>query len=326
MKAFILGTSFFLLASFAHAGYIYETLFDRMGRNYVDRLERTSTDSLSDLSPEKRNICVKRYAGLLQDGLLDIRIAIGYFDWTTGSSISSEGRNFGVSPSLDLGAYSALKKLLLAPCEGRARFCGFRQDPQNMYRFYRQVQIQGNTYNARVEIQFSSATEYLSVNLGDYRDQQRQRTQFMENYFVRSLQDADAVFYLGHARNGGGPDFAPPVFLSGRNKLDYEGYYKAQRPGLKRMISALSSSDRQTAVLGLMACNSRDLFLNRVRSVASNTGVITSMSILNVDEVYTAMIGGIDSLLRGQCQHRFYQALRLTSNNEKYITMDGMFE
>ncbi|WP_373998792.1 hypothetical protein [Bdellovibrio bacteriovorus] len=328
MKSVIFGIfSFLLFTSVASARgtYLYESRFDVMGRNYVDRLDGKATDNLNALAPAKRGICVQRYQDILDDGLIDIRIALGYFDWTTGSNVYAEGRSFGLSPSLDLGAFAALRKLLTTPCYGRARFCGFKQDPNNMYRFNREVTVHGNKYPARVEVHFSSATEFLDTNLGRMSREQQERTNFMDAYFARALQNADAVFYFGHARNGGGPDFSPPVFVRGRNKVNYDGYYEVQRPGLKKLLNALSGS-KKTPILGLMACNSRDHFLKKVRATAPNTGVITSLDVLNVDEVYTATIGGIDAILRGQCQQTFYQSLRLTPNNQRYITMDGMFE
>lgn len=316
----------FSSVSFAGRGYLYEDAFENMGFNYVELLKQKTTDSWSELPSDKKNICIKRYNGLLADGVLDIRLALGYFDWTTGTEVHTQGNNYGFSPSMDLGAYSALRTLLLSPCSGRLRFCGFRQDPQNSYRFTREVQIQGNRYIARVEVYFSSATEYLNLNLNSESRLQKQRTQFIENYFTSALKNADAIFYFGHSRNGGGPDFAPPVFIAGRNKLNYSGYYKVQRPGLKRMISALNSSEKKAPIIGLMSCASREHFLSKIRSLAPHSGVITSMDVLNVDEVFTAMIGGVDAILRGQCQHSFYQSLRMTARNQRYITMDGMFE
>ncbi|WP_374029591.1 hypothetical protein [Bdellovibrio bacteriovorus] len=325
------GTFFFLALLFsfssaeARSTYLYESLFRHMGERYIDRLADKSTDVLSNLPSEKRDMCLQRYKGILDDGLVDIRIALGYFDWTTGSPVYHSGGNYGLSPSMDIGAFSSLKNMLLRSCEGRARFCGFKQDPKNMYRFSRAVQIHGKTYTARVEIQFSSATEYLNSNLGKYRSQQEARTAYAERFFTTALQEADAVFYFGHSRNGGGPDFAPPVFIDGRNKLDYAGYYKAKRPGTKRMLNALSG-DKQAPIIGLMSCASRDHFLKRIRTVAPHSGIITSLDVLNVDEVFTAMIGGVDAILRGQCQKSFYESLRMTAKNAKYITMDGMFE
>ncbi len=56
-----------------------------------------------------------------------------------------------------------------------------------MYRFTREVQIHGQTYTARVEVQFSSATKSPKKS-GEASSEQQQRTQFMQNYFVNALQ------------------------------------------------------------------------------------------------------------------------------------------
>ncbi len=79
--------------------YPYQGTFERIGEAYINRLEDTKTDSLSELSPDKRDKCEQRYNGILKDGVLDIRVALGYFDWITGPGVRS----------LDLGAYASLK-------------------------------------------------------------------------------------------------------------------------------------------------------------------------------------------------------------------------
>ncbi|MNL64303.1 hypothetical protein D3C87_1885040 [compost metagenome] len=91
------------------------------------------------------------------------------------------------------------------------------------------------------------------------------------------------------------------------------------------MLSSLGESSNPTRILGLFSCDSRDHFLRKVRSTSPNTGVITSLDILTVDEVWTSMLGGLDSMLRGQCQKSFYQSLRMTSRNQRFMTMDGVF-
>lgn len=310
----------------ARGGYLYETTFMTMGDRYADLLSRKATDDINNLESHQRRMCQLRYGGLLQDGTLDIRIALGYFDWTTGGNVHYSGRSFGLSPSMDIGAFEALRDLLMSSCYGKLRFCGFRADPQNRSLLTKEVQIHGRRIQARVDIQFASATEYYSENVGRYREQQKQRTRYVENFFSKALNEADAVFYFGHSRNGGGPDFAPPVFAGSSNKVDYAGYYKPKKPGFNRMLSSLNSSGRKAPVIGLMSCASRSHFLKRTLAAAPDSGVITSLDVLNVDEVYTAMIGAVDALLRGQCQKSFYQSLRMTAENQKYITMDGMFE
>lgn len=301
--------------------YLYQNEFQRMGKNYLTLLDNLPTDRLSNLPPDQRAACQNRYNGILKDGVIDIRIALGYFDWTTGATVG----NYGISPSMDLGAYTAIKDLLTDSCFGNIKFCGFRQDPRNPYVFTRTVTIFGQQYPARVEMHFASATEYYSSNIGKYSREQQERTQFMDDFFASALQNADATFYFGHSRNGGGPDFAPPR-LTRANKVDYDGYYEVYRPGFKKVLSALSDSSKQTKIFGLMSCDSRDHFLKKLRAAAPHTGVITSTAVLNVDEVYTAMLGASDALLRGQCQKSFYKEMRMTERNQKYITMDGMFE
>lgn len=313
-------------AAISGRGYLYETSFLSMGYDYITLLNGKATDNLESLESDKRKICQQRYGGILNDGILDIRIALGYFDWTTGSNVHYGRTNYGLSPSMDLGAFFALRELLLSRCGGNSRFCNFSTDRNNSALFTREVSIHGKKILARIEIQFSSASELLDANLGKYREQQKQRTQFMENYFHRALSEADAVLYFGHSRNGGGPDFSPPVFVGSSNKVNYKGYYEVYRPGFKKLLTALSANARQAPVLGLMSCASRDHFLKKTRAIAPETGVITSLDVLNVDEVYTAMIGAVDALLRGQCQKSFYQSIRMTQSNQKFITMDGMFE
>jgi hypothetical protein len=315
----------FLMPLMASAGYLYEGTFYRLSKNYLYMLSNTSNDRLEKLDSDQRNICENLYDGILKDNVLDIRIALGYFDWTIGSTLRMDGTNYGLSPSMDIGAYGALRAVLKSSCHGNNKLCGFRQDPSNMYRFTRPITIRGKTYTARVEVQFSSATELLNRNLGRYAGQQRNRSQYTESFFLNGLKNADATFYFGHSRNGGGPDFNPPVFLPGQNKLNYSGYYKAKQPGMRKMLNALAESSNPTRILGLFSCDSRDHFLRKVRSTSPNTGVITSRDILTVNEVWTSMMGGLDSMLRGQCQKSFYQSLRMTSRNQRFMTMDGVF-
>jgi len=295
--------------------YIYESSFKSLGRDYLRRVGGLPTDNMNSQ-------CEKRYNPMLADGVLDIRILLGYFDWTTGNTINFDGRNYGYSPSIDLGAYDALKNILVSRCPGRAEFCDFSQD--SAYQFRKNIRIGNRNYQARIQLTFASVTEYLNSNTGRYSAEQQQRSAAAQAAFSSALRNADAVFYFGHSRDGGGPDFNPPIFVRGQNKVNYNGYYKVQRPGFKKMILALSSG-RQPGILGLMSCDSRDHFLRGIRKVAPKMGVILSRDVLKVDGVYTALIGGVDAVLRGQCQRGFSDSLRMTSFNQQYIMMDGMF-
>lgn len=302
--------------------YLYEKNFRNLGKSYINQLEDFPTDNLNALPTNQKQACIQRYSTLINDSFLDIRISIGYFDWTIGKEVRDGTRNYGLSPSLDLGAYEAIKDLLTSRCSGSAEFCGFNQEGE--YSFTKDVNIQGRRVRARVLMSFASISEIFDNNLGN--SSQTERTKYMDSFWAQSLQKADASFYFGHSRNGGGPDFAPPILIPGQNKVDYKGYYQVYRPGFKKMLAALGAGNGQTRIIGLMSCDSRDHFLGRLRSAAPQSGVITSTNVVTVERVYTAMIGAIDSLLRGQCQKSFYKEIRMTSGNAENITMDGMFE
>lgn len=324
IKNIIIVASFLLSAVGAEAA-IYENEFLNLGKSYIKQVGGLPTDDLNSLPSDQRGKCEQRYSPVWNDGVIDIRIVMGYFDWTNGEPIKMNGRDYGYSPSIDPGAFNAVREIMTSRCPGRAEFCEFKQEKGNPYRFTKNVVIHGRQYLARVDMVFSSVTEYLNYNNGKYANEQRARSQSAKNFFNGALQSADAVFYFGHSRNGGGPDFDPPIFVSGTNKVNYNGYYKVHQPGLKNLLSALSGG-RKPAILGLMSCSSRNHFLGPIASVAPGTGVISSMDVLEVQGVYTALIGGVDAVLRGQCQKTFYKSLRMTSFNQQYITMDRMFE
>ncbi|MGE3760425.1 MAG: hypothetical protein AB7H97_21855, partial [Pseudobdellovibrionaceae bacterium] len=142
MKVLLFGL-LILSSQVASSQYLaFESTFDYHAQKYLSVLSQTTTDVWEDSTPEKQEFCEKRYQGLLNDGILDIRISLGYFDWTEQLNTNI----YGQSPSIDLGAFASLRKFLIYPCMGESLFCGFMQDPSNLSRFYRQTLIRGETY------------------------------------------------------------------------------------------------------------------------------------------------------------------------------------
>lgn len=313
-----------ILGSPLAQAYLYESNFWETGQSYLRQLAAVPTESVEDVTGNEKTRCQSRYEGMIHDGVLEMHIVIGYFDWTTGFTVKYQRQDYGYSPSVDPGAYAALQRLLTSRCPGRAQFCGFSQIAP--YRFSKDVVIQKRKIKASVEMVFASVSEYLASNTGKYANEQGERSRAAEANFINALKTGDAVFYFGHSRNGGGPDFAPPVFIKGTNKVNYNGYYRVQRQGLKRMLTALSSGSHQPILLGLMSCDSKDHFLTRIREVAPRMGVILSKDVVKVEGVYTALIGAADAVLRGQCQRGFSKSIRMNSLNQRYITMDGVFD
>lgn len=302
-------------------GYLFENEFYALAQKYIELLEVLPTDVFQNLPEQQKTQCFRRYSDLISDDILDIRIALGYFDWTNGNEIPG----YGYSPSMDLGAFSALENILQDHCTGRLQFCGFKQSHDDPSLFFKEITIFNKKITARIKMNYSSDSEFYEDNTKINREEQNKRSSYMDKFFSDGLKQADALFYFGHSRKGGGPDFHPPILNSAR-RVNYDGYYFPLRPGFKKMMMGLSNTNEQTKIFGLMSCDSRDLFLKPIRKIATNTGVISSTAILELDQVFTAMIGAIDALLRGQCQRSFYKEIRMTPENKDFITMDGMFE
>jgi hypothetical protein len=305
--------------------YYYEHWLHDWGGQYLQLLETKATDDLAELDHDEAVRCEDFYNKILKDRTLDIRIAIGYVDDTVGKKVVDHDFNYGFSPSMDLGIYYALSRLLTEPCRGNLEYCGFAVSTQNPNLFTKHLRIHGENVLAKVEIHFSSMSEFLEQNLGVFHSEQETRSVFLEKFFVRGISQADAFFYIGHSREGGGPDFRPPVFIPGRNAVNYDGYYLMRTPGLKRMVRALSAPT-QAPVIAIMSCDSKHHFLKDIHEKAPQSGVISTTNMLNIDELSNGTIGGVDALLRGQCEKSFYESLRMNIYNQKYFTMDYMFQ
>jgi len=311
----------------APAGPLYSFYMTQAAESYIDSLKSMPTDEITSLDPEQQAICEKRYAGILKDGIIDIKIAMGYFDWSLPdpAPILLGDKNYGWSPSIDLGIFASFRDFLVTPCEGTLQFCGFHQESKSSPYFTKYVTIRGQRYLARIEMRNASISEYLINNTQTNLAAQQAQSAAMDKFFADSFANSDVLIYFGHSRNGGGPDFNYPRILP-NGHLDYANYYKRVRPGFTKMAVDLKASKTPPAIFALMSCDSRDHFFDSIRTLAPSMGVISSTAILNIKETFTATAGTIDAVLRGQCQRSFYQEIRMDSSNQKFITMDGVFK
>lgn len=110
--------------------------------------------------------------------------------------------------------------------------------------------------------------------------------------FTEALKGADIVFYNGHSRSGGGPDFGPPR-LEPTEHPDYPWYRKNQ-PGI-RLIEQTFSQVPHTPVqeLGLFSCASEQLFADRIHQTNKGVKLRLSNQLLYFSD---AMSGSLDAL------------------------------
>ncbi|MGZ3796588.1 MAG: hypothetical protein ACXVB1_09490 [Pseudobdellovibrionaceae bacterium] len=262
--------------------------------------------------------CDHLYVKALNKSILDIRYALGYFDDSNGQEKKWNGIDFGLSPSLDIEVFHALRKALLTPCRGPSlRLCGFSQsgDPQSgkvVLRKY--LNLQGQRILVNLTLTQASASPYFLQNKGALASRQHFLTQQSEENFFGGLEIADVVFYNGHSRNGGGPDFAPPV-LDSHNRVNYKGYYQVKQSGILKTMAALKRNPNPEFLLGLFSCYSRKHFYNTFMRSNPHQHLVLSADTVDYFDSLKASIGYLEGVLRGVCG----QELADTAKQEKKI-------
>lgn len=277
--------------------YDYDQWVPTEIRNYISQIQ---TQSKAQAKPE----CEQMYRPMIQDGVLDIRYALGYFDDSTGQKVQYAGINYGYSPSLDIEIFDALRKQLTTPCRLKnIRLCGFAESGDRKTGklvFEKPFSIHGKEVLVKLTMTQGSASEVYANNLNRLAGFQQFLIDQSEENFFGGLQDADVVFYNGHSRNGGGPDFRPPI-LNKKNKTDYAGYYQVEKPGIKRAVASLRLNPNQGFVLGLFSCFSRSHFQKMIVNANPEQRMILSADDINYFDSLKASIGYLEGTLRGQC-------------------------
>ena len=250
--------------------------------------------------------CRDFYDSLYDGPDLDVRIAFGYMDAPADEGpIVVDGIDYGLNYALDGHARAAFTSWVQRPCTDSGRLCGFRADPDDPDLYLKDPDTNGALHRGvRLRITHASAAPVYARNVegGDSYDLQSQLTHRAEANFLSGLGEADAVFYIGHARGGGGPDFAPPI-LRGDRHVNYDGYYRRVKPGMKKFLHFLENAQRPAKVICLLSCKAKGLFVERfgLHGVAPQTMFVTAPALTGYKTVLLATIVVLDSLLERRC-------------------------
>lgn len=248
--------------------------------------------------------CQNVYSNAVKKGVLDIRYALGYFDASQGQDVIWSGINFGLSPSLDIEVFNAIRKEFTKSCASKSlRTCGFIEsgDPASgKVILQKHVKWYGAPVLVRLTLTQASATKSYYQNIGSSVERQKFLTAQSEENFFGGLANADIVIYNGHSRDGGGPDFNPPI-LKSNLKVDYEGYYQVERPGLLKTLHRLSSGSNKESVLGLFSCYSKLHFREPILRANPRQRMVLSADLINYLETLMASVGYLEGFLRGSC-------------------------
>lgn len=275
------------------------------------------------LSPQERFACEQNYRKVLNRGRIDIRLAFGYMDISEGVDYVFGSENFGNAGSIDIFGHEAMRRVLTGPCKGQMRACGFQVHPQEPDFLWKTVTgPAGEQVTAVIQLNRASASPYYLENKGILSSLQAELTERAERNFFGGIGSVDAVFYMGHARNGGGPDFNPPI-LKKDGHVNYSGYYMKKKPGFNRLLSALRSAAEKPMLVSLGACLSEHHFGKSLKAAAPETGLLLtdSTELANYDDIVQGALASVDSLLRMQCRTGFQNALDNSATERPRIVM-----
>jgi hypothetical protein len=296
MKTFFLATiCLFTLTARVHA----ETLAEVYQRNIQGTL-RVNSDG-----PRGNPVCTQRYESLQRDGVLNIVWGLGYADNSPGNFV------------FELAYESLIVRSMLAPCTAGLNLCGFRRSLQDKNLYLKTTKnLSGSALQVELKIVKGSLSVDNTFNTSDAnRARQTTQCEAARAEFNSAIEKgAEVVLYSGHARDGAGPDFCPPVRLADGH-TNYSWYHR-NKIGKWGMINAMQSAakaKKPNQLVGLYACYTRRHFERNVAAALPRAGFIGTDVGPSLSEVYHYAYGTIDSLLAMRCQQGLRESLDVIS-------------
>ena len=257
--------------------------------------------------------CANTYENILNKGTMDIVYVMGYLDDAggTASNIGADGTNYGVARSSDEAIYSAILVKLTEPCKKASqKLCSFSVigKSNGITKLNKNIEMFGQSVSVNITLAYSSASEIYENNITSLRSQQQLLSQQAEALFLNGIKTADIAFYNGHSRNGGGPDFAPPVLKADKH-TNYAHYLK-NRTEIGKVLSAMKERKDNNLILGLFSCSSNPHFSKRLLNVNSKQKMILSGDTIYTNESMVGSLGYLESIMRGLCGSDLTHAAR----------------
>lgn len=296
------------LFSTAYAGvnddiYAYNHWGRELIKDYATEIYASSSNTLPDAS--NTNKCLPVYKNAIKNGVMDIRYALGYFDDSQGNDIIWNGKNWGLSPSIEIGMFNSIRGKLSEPCKNpeQLNLCGFAEsgDPKlGKVLLQKRITLLGNSVLVKIELTQASASESFIDNQNTLKERQAFLTAQSEESYFGGIGKADIVMYNGHSRNGGGPDFNPPL-LDKELHVDYNGYYLKKRPGISRVLKLIKESENKEGILTFFSCYSKKHFYGDLLKANPKQKLVLSAETIDYFDSLKASMGYLEGFQRGAC-------------------------
>lgn len=259
----------------------------------------------------ENEICRKTYTDFYASPEIDIKVVFGYKDARPARFVADRYERM------------IFVQRLTKACKGKNFACGFTRAKADADLLVRK--IRGPDGNERTiflrAIQSSAGPDDVENRRDPF---QKWRTRYATLAFTSGLSRADAVFYNGHSRAGGGPDFEPPRL--GKNQDVAFDWYKRTEPGFNQIIATLEGAPSRLSLLGLYSCASTKHFLERVQKVKPDLGLITSPQLIYFSDALESSLESISSLLAMKCEGSFRSSLALKRTRDSGARVSGFFD
>lgn len=222
---------------------------------------------------------------------LDIRVFFGYKDTRPARFVA------------DRYEAQLFAQAIQSACQGQRRDCGFQLDPQNSreeLEIYIKNLVDPAGQNRRVTVSIQTSSVGPDDEANRKNPYQKWKSQLILESFAEALTRADVLFYNGHSRAGGGPDFMPPKLLANKH-IDYN-WYKKKKLGLKTITECLkANSQSQLQLLGLFSCQSEQLFSKQIQKSKAGLKVIDSRILLYFSDAINQSLDALSNLQELKC-------------------------
>lgn len=283
--------------------YIFAILLPTLAFSAWPEESLTQTQQLlveiaKEASASKDELCLQRYDDLYTENEINITIGMGYFD-----------NELAPAQTLDPYMHKTLLSFLTAPCRDNILACGFSKEIPSGVLSKAIKDHRGRNKTIKLRILSSSYSYYNFKNTNEYKEQQISRSQAVRTRFYQDMQAGnEVVFYIGHSRKGGGPDFFPPKILHD-NHVDY-GYYDRGNEGYKQgfdmyletLDNMILQKSKMPKIVGFFSCSSREHFLDELSGRLPKAGFIFNKDVPTLAKTYAAMYGALDSILGSRCK------------------------
>jgi hypothetical protein len=242
----------------------------------------------------KLHVCADKYADLYKNRKLNVSIFFGYKDARPARFVADQ--------------YEKIQLIdrMLKQCGIGQKLCDFRWE-SSTDSYLKKIKVKAG-YSVDVEFKIFSSSVSPDDDKNQTANYQLWVSESVKNQFKAHLRNADIVFYSGHSRSGGGPDFFPPL-LSKTNMVKMDPY-KESRDGLKHMVQSLKESGvNRLKLLGLFSCISETYFIDELSKAQPRLGFITSKDLLYQADSFRNLVNSAEAILEEKCEEEFNQSL-----------------